>query len=43
MSELNETQYEAIVVNPVTGKKEVFTGDSMETIKADIETRFGPE
>lgn len=43
MSEELETQYEVIVVNPVTGKKEVFTGDNLEDIKAEIDARFGPE
>ena len=43
MSEEIEVQYEVIVVNPVTGEKEIFTGDNMEEIQADIESRFGPE
>lgn len=43
MSEEIETQYEVIVVNPLTGKKEIFTGDNLETIKAEIDSRFGAE
>lgn len=43
MSEETETEYEVIVVNPVTGKKEIFTGDNLDTIKAEIDSRFGPE
>lgn len=38
-----ETLYEVTVVNPITGKNEVFTGEDVDSIKAEIENRFGPE
>lgn len=43
MSENTEKIVKTVVIHPVTGEKEIFSGSSVEEVKAKIEERFGPD
>lgn len=43
MSENTETIVKTVVIHPVTGEKEVFSGSSVEEVNRKIEERFGSD